>query len=82
MMGFLQDDIKRAPDDPSELAELIEGRARLKNKTNGPWLEGLDRHSIVEVGDIEGEKLASFIRFFRRVFHFRLSFSFASCHRG
>lgn len=31
LVGFLQDDIKRAPDDPVQLAELISGRARLKN---------------------------------------------------
>lgn len=34
MMGFLHDDIKRAPDDPELLAQLISGRARLKHKKN------------------------------------------------
>lgn len=33
MVGFLEDDIKRAPDDPSQLAELISGRARLKTQS-------------------------------------------------
>lgn len=33
LMGFLSDDIKRAPDDPEQLAELISGRARLKHQT-------------------------------------------------
>ncbi|CAM9910099.1 unnamed protein product [Scytosiphon promiscuus] len=33
LVGFLADDIKRAPDDPDQLAKLISGRARLKNQT-------------------------------------------------
>ncbi|CAM9645531.1 unnamed protein product [Ectocarpus sp. 12 AP-2014] len=32
LVGFLSDDIKRAPDDPEQLAELISGRARLKHQ--------------------------------------------------
>eukprot|EP00752_Nemacystus_decipiens_P001436 g1415.t2 len=32
LVGFLSDDIKRAPDDPAQLAELISGRARLKHQ--------------------------------------------------
>lgn len=31
LVGFLSDDIKRAPDDPQQMADLISGRARLKH---------------------------------------------------
>lgn len=33
LMGFLQDEIRRVPDDPEQLADLIAGRARLKTQT-------------------------------------------------
>lgn len=32
LVGFLSDDIKRAPDDPQQMADLISGRARLKHQ--------------------------------------------------